>query len=80
MNFRDAQTAPTPVSAKKVDTRMRIEIKDIGIPPWPQTLVAIEREMRKDAPDFTLLSKLIASDIALAAWLIKYRQLAIFWL
>lgn len=71
MNIRDAQTAPTPVSAQEVDVRMRIEIKDIGIPPRPQILVAIEQEMRKDAPDFILLSKLIASDVALAAGLIK---------
>lgn len=71
MNFRDVQTAPTPVTAQDVDTRMRIEIKDIGIPPRPQILVAIEQEMRRDAPDFILLSKLIASDVALAAGLIK---------
>lgn len=71
MNIRDAQAAPTPVNAQDIDARMRIEIKDIGIPPRPQILIAIEKEMHKDAPDFILLSKLISSDVALAAGLIK---------
>lgn len=71
MNICDSLAVPTPEKAQEIDTRMRIEIKDIGIPPRPQILMSIEQEMRKEAPDFILLSKQIASDVALAAGLIK---------
>ena len=49
---------------------MRIEIRDIGIPPRPTILNEIDHEMEKDAPDFGVLAKLIGSDVALAAGLI----------
>lgn len=71
MNTRESPPEKTVAPAQDVDARMRIEIKDIGIPPRPQILIAIEQEMRKDEPDFIKLSKLIASDVALAAGLIK---------
>ncbi len=54
-----------------VDNRMRLEIRDIGIPPRPAILSEIDREMEKDEPDFGTLAKLIGSDVALAAGLIK---------
>jgi HD-like signal output (HDOD) protein len=64
---------PDQVSAEQqtIDTRMRIEIRDIGIPPRPTILNEIDHEMEKDAPDFGVLAKLIGSDVALAAGLIK---------
>lgn len=54
-----------------VDNRMRLEIRDIGIPPRPAILCETDREMEKDEPDFGTLAKLIGSDVALAAGLIK---------
>ena len=54
-----------------VDNRMRLEMRDIGIPPRPAILSEIDREMEKDDPDFGVLAKLIGSDVALAAGLIK---------
>lgn len=54
-----------------IDSRMRIEIREIGIPPRPAILNDIDREMAKDEPDFRLMAKLIGSDVALAAGLIK---------
>lgn len=71
MNSREHPPEQTITNQKDLDTRMRIEIKDIGIPPRPQILVAIEQEMRKDEPDFIRMSDLISSDVALAAGLIK---------
>lgn len=54
-----------------IDARMRMEIRDIGIPPRPAILQEIDREMAKDEPDFVYLAKVIGSDVALAAGLIK---------
>jgi HD-like signal output (HDOD) protein len=54
-----------------VAKRMRLEMRDIGIPPRPAILSEIDREMEKDEPDFGALAKLIGSDVALAAGLIK---------
>lgn len=51
--------------------RMRLEIKDIGIPPRPAILDKIEREMERDEPDFRYLADLIGQDVALSAALIK---------
>lgn len=50
---------------------MRVEVSDIGIPPRPAILEAIDREMAKETPDFRQLADLISSDVALAAGLIK---------
>lgn len=55
----------------EIDARMRMEIRDIGIPPRPAILQEIDREMAKDEPDFVSLAKIIGSDVALAAGLIK---------
>jgi HD-like signal output (HDOD) protein len=60
----DADTA-------QLEKRMRIELKDIGIPPRPAILEAIDREMAKDDPNFAHLARLIGADVALAAGLIK---------
>ena len=56
---------------QNVDVRMRIEIRDIGIPPRPTILSEIDLEMAKEEPDFNRLAGLIGSDVALAAGLIK---------
>jgi HD-like signal output (HDOD) protein len=45
-------------------------ILDIGIPPCPAILNQINSEMRKDDPDFKRLTRLINSDVSVAAGLI----------
>lgn len=51
--------------------RMRAEIRNIGIPPRPALLDEIDREMRKEAPDFTHLARVIGTDVGLSASLVK---------
>lgn len=53
-----------------VDTLLENAVRDIGIPPRPAILDSISFEMHKDEPDMLHLSKLISSDVALAAGLI----------
>lgn len=50
---------------------MRAEIRNIGIPPRPALLDEIDREMRKEAPDFTHLARVIGADVGLSASLVK---------
>ncbi len=50
---------------------MGMALRDIGIPPRPTILVQIDREMEKDEPDFHRLAVILASDVALAAALLK---------
>lgn len=54
-----------------IQTRMKLEMRGIGIPPRPTILSQIEGEMARDEPDFLRLAKLIGSDVALGAGLIK---------
>lgn len=71
MDKRVEPAVEVVVEQHEVDNRMRLEIRDIGIPPRPAILSEIDREMAKDDPDFGVLAKLIGSDVALAAGLIK---------
>lgn len=54
-----------------IEARMRIEVRDIGIPPRPAILERIDREMLREEPDYRLLAEVIGSDVGLAAGLIK---------
>ncbi len=54
-----------------VEARMKIELREIGIPPRPTILAQIENETRKDEPDFIHLARLLSSDVGLAAGMIK---------
>ena len=54
-----------------IETRMKIEIRDIGIPPRPTILAQIEAETAKDEPDFIFLAKLLGKDVGLSAGMIK---------
>lgn len=47
------------------------EIRNIGIPPRPVILTRIHNEMLKEDPDFRMLADIIASDVGLAASIIK---------
>ncbi len=41
-------------AADAVENRMKIAVRDIGIPPRPTILAQIEQETAKDNPDFIL--------------------------
>lgn len=54
-----------------VEARMKVEIRDIGIPPRPSILAEIEQETAKDEPDFINLARILSRDVGLSASLIK---------
>lgn len=66
-------SAPTdaPPSAPDIEAKMRVEVRDIGIPPRPAILERINSEMQKDEPDFKQLAEIVGSDVGLAASVIK---------
>jgi HD-like signal output (HDOD) protein len=65
----------TPPSAKAatadIESKVRNEVRDIGIPPRPAILDRIRAETGKDEPDFNHLANLIGSDVGLSAGIIK---------
>ncbi|MBU0752573.1 MAG: HDOD domain-containing protein [Gammaproteobacteria bacterium] len=73
MNTTPPATAVAAASNAElqIESRMREEIRDIGIPPRPAILSEIDAEMRKDEPDFKHLADIIGSDVGLAASVIK---------
>lgn len=58
-------------AADAVENRMKIAVRDIGIPPRPTILAQIEQETAKDNPDFIYLAKLLSHDVGLSAGMIK---------
>lgn len=60
-----------PTAPVDVESRMGIEVRNIGIPPRPAILEQINREIAKSEPDFNHLANMIGSDVALSASLIK---------
>ena len=62
------QPAENPES---FEAKMKLEIREIGIPPRPAILIQIEEESAKDEPDFIYMAKLLNRDVALAAGMIK---------
>lgn len=73
MNSRLASPATMATQARPedVENRMKIEIRDIGIPPRPSILARIEQETTKDEPDFIALAQILSQDVGLSASLIK---------
>lgn len=71
MDTKVQQLATAAVEPPSIDAQLRIDIRDIGIPPRPAILQEIDIEMAKEEPDFIRLAKIIGSDVALAAGLIK---------
>ena len=69
------QAASKPESAQPqpddIEKRMKIEIREIGIPPRPTILCQIEQETTKDESDFIRLAALLNQDVGLSASLIK---------
>ncbi len=45
--------------------------QSVGIPPCPAVLTGLVNEMRNDEPDFPKIAKLIGTDVALAATMLK---------
>ena len=62
---------PQRPKADTIEARMKIAVRDIGIPPRPAILSQIEQEAAKDAPDFLHLARLLSQDVGLAAGIIK---------
>ena len=67
MTASDLSTA----SSEKLVLALKDELVTIGIPPRPTILQSIEREMRKDEPDFSTLEIVIGLDVGVAASLLK---------
>ncbi len=63
--------ANTPSEDNTFENKMKIEMREIGIPPRPSILIQIEQETTKDDPDFIRLAKLLSQDVGLAAGMIK---------
>lgn len=64
-------TEPAQTLPDEIEKRMKIEIREIGIPPRPSILSQIEQETAKDEPDFIKLAAILSQDVGLAASLIK---------
>lgn len=61
----------TDASVNTLSANLEFSLKEIGIPPRPVILERISTEMQREEPDFNHLADLIATDVALAASLIK---------
>jgi HD-like signal output (HDOD) protein len=70
-NLQNNPAHTRAVATDAVESRMKIELRDIGIPPRPTILIEIEKETAKDDPDFIYLAKLLGQDVALSAGVIK---------
>ena len=46
-------------------------VKNIGIPPRPRTLLDLQAEIGREDPDFRLVARLVASDVAMTAALLR---------
>lgn len=71
MGIKVQPAATVDTESLDLAARMRLEIRDIGIPPRPAILQEIDREMAMAEPNFLRLAKIIGADVALAASLIK---------
>jgi HD-like signal output (HDOD) protein len=64
--------------SEKLVLALKDELVTIGIPPRPAILQSIEREMRKDEPDFSTLEIVISLDVGVAASLLKIANSPLF--
>ncbi len=70
-----AQNSPETTG---MDLALERSLKNIGIPPCPTILTRVIDETNKDEPDYTHLTEIIGSDVALSAGLIKIANSAYF--
>lgn len=66
-----AETVAAPTPPQVSDEEVGRIVAGIGIPPCPAILTAMLRESRKEDPDFAAIGRLLASDLGLAAALLK---------
>ncbi len=64
-------STPANPQSNAIENQMRVDIRQIGIPPRPAIIIEIDREFAKDAPDFSRLAAAISSDVSLSGALIK---------
>lgn len=67
---------PVAVSALEAerhlsDPSLGAAVLDVGLPPRPQVLVDLSRELGRDDPDLTRVANSVASDVALTAAVLK---------
>lgn len=62
---------PKDIIQPLIDLNLEAALQDINIPPRPTILENIISETRKDDPDLNFLTRLISSDMAVSAGLIK---------
>jgi HD-like signal output (HDOD) protein len=65
-------------NSERLVLALKDELITIGIPPRPTVLQSIEREMRQDEPDYSVLEKVISLDVGLAASLLKIAKSPLF--
>lgn len=61
------QPAPSQLADAEVDALVR----SMGIPPRPATLIDLQAEIAKEDPDFQRVTRLVASDVALTAAMLR---------
>ena len=64
--------------SEKLVLALKDQLITIGIPPRPTVLQSIEREMRRDEPDYSVLEKVISLDVGVAASLLKIAKSPLF--
>lgn len=64
---KSAQEAEQQLAASETDAL----VKNIGIPPRPSVLVALQQEMASDDPNLRRIAALVASDVAMTVALLK---------
>ena len=64
---KTAQEAEVQLATQETDAL----VKNIGIPPRPSTLVALQREMAKEDPDLRAIARLVGTDVALSVAVLR---------
>jgi HD-like signal output (HDOD) protein len=67
-----------PKQIEKVASHLRSELLSIGIPPRPAAIDRVETEMNSDAPNYSVLEKLISLDVGVSGSLLKMANSAFF--
>ena len=71
MQTQASQSTPTPADRELDRALASGPLRDIAIPPCPELLVALRREMDKEDPDPQTVADIAARDVAMSASLIR---------
>ena len=71
MTVAVAQPATASASSHLADAEADALVRSMGIPPRPATLVDLQAEIAKEDPDLRRVSRLVASDVALTAAILR---------